>query len=100
MTWAMMTTESATGHWARLLFNEVLLRGAKITNERKHSWFNEDNKDIMSLRSSCLWVFAERACDRLALNFYLDANGMLKTDQFDIIRVRGLKTIESNSANF
>lgn len=37
MTWTTMTTESATGHWAWLLFNEVLLRGAKITNERKHS---------------------------------------------------------------
>jgi len=66
-----MTTESATGHWAGLLFNEVLLRGVKITNERQHSCLNEDNKDIMpSLNIPLvvsLRVFAGCMCDRCSV---------------------------------
>jgi len=69
MTWATMTTESATGHWAGLLlFNEVLLRGVKITNERQHSCLNEDNKDIMPPLNTplvvSLRVFAGCVCNR------------------------------------
>lgn len=99
----MMTTESATGHWARLLFNEVLLREAKITDERKHSWFNGDNKDIMPPLNTPLVVYAFLRGARATasgVQFLYKRNGMSKTNQFDIIRIRDSRTVDSDSANF